>query len=196
VVVGLFVVLQTVNLVENHFLTEGLVEGAVVVVGVDLQPEDCRLLVLLEALARVEQRRVREQQQQLYTKNHQSWHQSPSKGWYLRREPTQVLVKVGSVDFQQDFTRQPCLGLSATPRKASGFDHSYRQQSYSLNTPYVSTFNAPLTNEPYSKILGDFNLIHVNPYFSDSASLPATITHGLWLSLAATRCYVEMLKIL
>jgi hypothetical protein len=67
VVVGLFVVLQTVNLVENHFLTEGLVEGAVVVVGVDLQPEDCRLLVLLEALARVEQRRVREQQQQLYT---------------------------------------------------------------------------------------------------------------------------------
>jgi hypothetical protein len=42
-----------VNLVENHFLTEGLVEGAVVVAGVDLQPEDCRLLVLLEALAGV-----------------------------------------------------------------------------------------------------------------------------------------------
>jgi hypothetical protein len=35
-----------------------------------------------------------------------------------------------------------------------------------LNTPYVSTFNAPLTNEPYSKIFGDFNPIHVNSYFS------------------------------
>jgi hypothetical protein len=58
-----------------------------------------------------------------------------------------------------------------------------------LNTPYVSTFNAPLTNEPYSKIFGDFNPIHVNPYFSDFASLPATITNGLWLS-AATR-YVK-----
>ena len=48
------------------------------------------------------------------------------------RNQLKVLVKVGSVDFQQD---QPCLGLSATPWKASGFDHSYRQRSYSLNTP-------------------------------------------------------------
>src|SRR6266446_228356 len=49
---------------------------------------------------------------------------------------------------------------------------------------------APLTNEPYSKISGDSNPIHTNPYFSDFASLPATITHGLWSS-AATRRYVE-----
>jgi hypothetical protein len=54
-------------------------------------------------------------------------------------------------------------GLSATPRKASGFDHSYSQRSYSLNTPYVSTFNAALTNEPYSK--SSEISIHVNPYF-------------------------------
>jgi hypothetical protein len=41
--------------------------------------------------------------------------------------------------------------------------------AHSLNTPDVSiTFNAPLTNEPYSKISasGDFNPIHVNPYSS------------------------------
>jgi acyl dehydratase len=30
----------------------------------------------------------------------------------------------------------------------------------------------------------------VNPYFSDFASLPATITHGMWSS-AATRHFVE-----
>ena len=49
---------------------------------------------------------------------------------------------------------------------------------YSLNTPDINTtFNAPLTNKPYLKISGDFNPIHVNPYFSDFASLPATITH-------------------
>jgi MaoC like domain len=65
---------------------------------------------------------------------------------------------------------------------------------YSLNTPDISTtFNAPLTNEPYSKIstlYTSINPIHVNPYFSDFASLPATITHGMWSS-AATRSYVE-----
>lgn len=53
-----------------------------------------------------------------------------------------------------------------------------------------STFRAPSTNEPYSKISRDFNPIHVNPYFSDFASLPATITHGMWSS-AATRKFVE-----
>jgi len=60
-----------------------------------------------------------------------------------------------------------------------------------LTNPEISTsFSAPVTNEPYSKISGDFNPIHINPYFSDFASLPATITHGLWSS-AATRRYVE-----
>jgi fatty acid synthase subunit beta len=53
-----------------------------------------------------------------------------------------------------------------------------------------TSFKAPFSNEPYSKISGDFNPIHVNPYFSDFASLPATITHGMWSS-AATRCFVE-----
>ena len=61
---------------------------------------------------------------------------------------------------------------------------------YSLNIPDVSTtFNAPLTNKPYSKISGDFNPIHVNPYFSDSASFPATITHGMWSSAANLQCH-------
>jgi fatty acid synthase subunit beta len=60
-----------------------------------------------------------------------------------------------------------------------------------LTNPEISaSFSAPVTNEPYSKISGDFNPIHINPYFSDFASLPATITHGLWSS-AATRRYVE-----
>ena len=43
-----------------------------------------------------------------------------------------------------------------------------------LTDPNVST----MFNEPYAKIPGDFNPIHINLYFSDLASLPATITHG------------------
>jgi fatty acid synthase subunit beta len=74
----------------------------------------------------------------------------------------------------------------------------------------ASTFTTPKTNEPYSMVSGDFNpyvlqcyrsddthsspspfrSIHINPYFSDLAVLPGTITHGLWSS-AATRKYVE-----
>ena len=53
-----------------------------------------------------------------------------------------------------------------------------------------SLYRAPSTNEPYSKISGDFNPIHMNPYFAAFATLPGTITHGMFTS-AATRRYVE-----
>jgi phosphopantetheine--protein transferase-like protein len=45
-----------------------------------------------------------------------------------------------------------------------------------------SPFNAPLINEPYSKIFGDFNPIHVNP---------SPILH-LSLLLAMTRGYLQV----
>ena len=66
------------------------------------------------------------------------------------------------------------------------FDNAYTLTN--ANAP--ATFNAPVTNEPYSQISGDYNPIHINPYFSDLASLPGTIAHGMWSS-AATRKYVE-----
>ena len=43
----------------------------------------------------------------------------------------------------------------------------------------------------YAGASGDFNPIHINPYFADFAALPGTITHGMWSS-AATRRYVEV----
>ncbi|KAF8753393.1 fatty acid synthase [Rhizoctonia solani] len=55
---------------------------------------------------------------------------------------------------------------------------------YSLTSSAVSSsFIAPATNEPYSKTSGDYNPIHINPYFSDYAVLPGTITHGMCLVL-------------
>jgi len=66
----------------------------------------------------------------------------------------------------------------------------FENSGYSLTSSSPATYTAPSTNEPYSKISRDFNPIHINPYFSDFASLPATITHGMWSS-AATRKYVE-----
>jgi fatty acid synthase subunit beta len=53
-----------------------------------------------------------------------------------------------------------------------------------------SLYRAPSTNAPYSKVSGDYNPIHTNPYFATFASLPGTITHGMFTS-ATTRQYVE-----
>lgn len=108
------------------------------------------------------------------------------------RNQLKVLVKVGSVSFQQDDSQgNPVLAYLQRHGTPQGLTTNLPNDGYSLSTPDVSTgYNAPLTNEPYSKVSGDFNPIHINPYFSDFASLPGTITHGLWSS-AATRRYVE-----
>lgn len=107
------------------------------------------------------------------------------------RNQLKVLVKVGSIDFQQDDSQgNPVLAYVQRHGAPQGLSTPLANDGYTLSTAVGTTFNAPLTNEPYSKISGDFNPIHINPYFSDFASLPATITHGLWSS-AATRRYVE-----
>ncbi|KAF5337910.1 hypothetical protein D9758_013124 [Tetrapyrgos nigripes] len=113
-------------------------------------------------------------------------------GQIFVRDQLKNYVKVGSVDFQQvDSHGNPVLAYLQRHGKPQGLMVPLPNDGYSLTKNDGTTvFNAPLTNEPYSTISGDFNPIHVNPYFSCYASLPATITHGLWSS-AATRRYVE-----
>lgn len=106
------------------------------------------------------------------------------------RNQLKALVLVGSVDLQQDHCRgTPVVAYIQRHGSPQGLATPLANDGYTLSSGAI-TFNAPFTNEPYSAISGDFNPIHVNPYFSDYASLPATITHGLWSS-AATRRYVE-----
>ncbi|KAI0749711.1 fatty acid synthase [Daedaleopsis nitida] len=107
------------------------------------------------------------------------------------RDQIKRLVKVGSVDFLQDDSRgNPVVSYLQRHGKAQGLVSPLSNDGYTLASGSSTTFTSPATNEPYSKISGDFNPIHVNPYFSDYASLPGTITHGMWSS-AATRKYVE-----
>jgi fatty acid synthase subunit beta len=108
------------------------------------------------------------------------------------RDQLKALVKVGIVDFQRDDSQgNPVLAYLQRFGSPQGLVVPLPNDGYRLTkTKESTTFNAPLTNEAYSQVSGDFNPIHVNPYFSDYASLPATITHGLWSS-AATRRYVE-----
>ena len=108
------------------------------------------------------------------------------------RDQIKRLVKVGTVDYLNDDSRgNPVLEYIKRHGKAEGQVCPLPNEGYTMPTPPGTTvFTSPATNEPYSKISGDFNPIHVNPYFSDFASLPGTITHGMWSS-AATRRYVE-----
>ncbi|KAJ7067175.1 fatty acid synthase [Mycena amicta] len=111
-------------------------------------------------------------------------------GQIFVRNQLKELVPVGSVDFHQDDCRgNPVVAYIQRHGVAQGLSVPLPNDGYTLSSAPIA-FHAPLTNEPYSKISGDFNPIHINPYFSDYASLPATITHGLWSS-AATRRYVE-----
>jgi fatty acid synthase subunit alpha len=108
------------------------------------------------------------------------------------RDHLKRLVKVGTIDFEQDGCQgNPVVAYLQRHGTPQGQPTPLANDGYNLTHTAVSpVFLAPLTNEPYSKISGDFNPIHVNPYFSDYASLPATITHGMWSS-AATRRFVE-----
>ena len=49
---------------------------------------------------------------------------------------------------------------------------------------------SPASNETYARVSGDYNPIHVSRSFAQYASLPGTITHGMYSS-AAVRSLVE-----
>ena len=107
------------------------------------------------------------------------------------RDQLKRLVKVGSVDFLQDDSRgNPVLAYLQRHGVQQGSPSPLPNEGYTMSKADSTTFSTPSTNEPYSKISGDFNPIHVNPYFADYAALPGTITHGMWSS-AATRRYIE-----
>ncbi|OBR05648.1 Fatty acid synthase [Colletotrichum higginsianum IMI 349063] len=57
--------------------------------------------------------------------------------------------------------------------------------THQLPTPGPSTkarIRIPWSNEPYSRVSGDYNPIHTSPLFAQIAGLPGTITHGMYCS--------------
>ena len=106
------------------------------------------------------------------------------------RDQLKTLIPVATVDY----TNSVSIGNPVTAylqRHGIAQDQPVLfDNAYTLTNGHLpATFTAPATNEPYSQTSGDYP-IHVNPYFSDFASLPSTITHGM-RSSAATCKYVE-----
>ncbi|EPQ31808.1 fatty acid synthase [Pseudozyma flocculosa PF-1] len=103
------------------------------------------------------------------------------------------LVEVARIDYSAD---APSVGNPVLDY-VRRFGRDATDDAVPLDTAYelghaksVRTFYAPASNEAYSRASGDFNPIHVNPYFASLAGLPGTITHGMFTS-AATRRFVE-----
>lgn len=112
-------------------------------------------------------------------------------GAIYERDVLKQLVKVGSVNFSQDDSRgNPVVAYLQRTGQPQGLVVPLSGEGYTMTPSANTVYKSPATNEPYSKVSGDFNPIHINPYFADLASLPGTITHGMWSS-AATRRYIE-----
>ena len=116
-------------------------------------------------------------QSQVSFKDKTAYHNVSVSGDIFIQNQLKVLIKVSCVDFQQDDSQgNPVLAYLQHHGTAQGLTTPLTK-CYSLNTPDVSTtFNAPLTNKPYSKISTPFML-----------TLTSLILH-LSLLLSLTEC--------
>jgi fatty acid synthase subunit beta len=86
---------------------------------------------------------------------------------------------MGYVDEEDDCHGNPVLAYVQRHGTAEGTLTRLPGDGYTMNND-TGVFTTPFSNEPYPQVSGDFDPIHVNPYFSDFASLPGVITHGTW----------------
>ncbi|KAJ1994195.1 fatty acid synthase alpha subunit Lsd1 [Dimargaris cristalligena] len=107
---------------------------------------------------------------------------------------TKVFVPVAKVHYSASESQgNPVTAYLARVGQPMEQPHYFDNGGYSVmpvGEEFSSVVNAPASNTAYANVSGDFNPIHVNPYFSDLADLPGTITHGMWTS-ASTRKFVE-----
>lgn len=104
-------------------------------------------------------------------------------------------VKVATIEYvSEGLTRgNPVVSYLETHGKAlDQISALEKPHTLASSSSQPSIFTTPTSNQSYSTVSGDVNPIHTNPYFSDFAGLPGTITHGMWTS-AATRRYVEQI---
>ncbi|KAI8872143.1 fatty acid synthase [Ramicandelaber brevisporus] len=113
---------------------------------------------------------------------------------------TKEFVQVATVDYECgeshgnpviEYLRRVGQPIEQAVYFANGGYSTIPASSSSDAASSPSLVHAPTSNKPYAGVSGDFNPIHVNPYFSDLAELPGTITHGMWTS-ASTRKFVEI----
>lgn len=113
-------------------------------------------------------------------------------GAYITGSDSQNPTKVATISYASSGSTKgnPVIEYLKRTGTAINATHLFPSGGYTLKDDGASELRTPSTNQPYSDASKDVNPIHANPYFSDLASLPGTITHGMWSS-AATRSVVE-----
>ena len=111
-------------------------------------------------------------------------------GQVLLELPTKEIIQVASVDYTAGISHgNPVTDYLERYGKSIEQPVNFENPiPLSGKTPLV--LRAPASNETYARVSGDFNPIHVSRVFASYASLPGTITHGMYSS-AAVRSLVE-----
>lgn len=104
--------------------------------------------------------------------------------------PTKEVIEVGTVDYEAGVSHgNPVTDYFA--RNGQTIEQNVKfENAIPLSSGEELTSKAPSTNEPYAKVSGDYNPIHVSRVFASYANLPGTITHGMYSS-GSIRSLVE-----
>lgn len=109
------------------------------------------------------------------------------QGKILMELPTKETVEIGLVDYEAGESHgNPVIDYLSR-------NGSTLEQKVNLENAIpiaVRDTQSPSTNEPYARVSGDLNPIHVSRHFAAYANLPGTITHGMYSS-ATVRALVE-----
>ncbi|RCH93518.1 beta subunit of fatty acid synthetase, partial [Rhizopus stolonifer] len=132
---------------------------------------------------------------ELKYKNKKVFASVKTTGTVVMQLSTKEFVEIAKVEYESGESHgNPVIEYLKRNAQEIEQAHFFENGGYSVmpsQSTYSSVVHAPASNEPYANVSGDFNPIHVNPYFADLALLPGTITHGMWTS-ASTRKFVEI----
>ena len=112
-------------------------------------------------------------------------------GQVLLELPTKEVIQVASVDYYAGVSHGNPV-IDYLQRFGTSIEQPVDFENpipLSGKTPLV--LRAPVSNETYARVSGDYNPIHVSRVFAEYANLPGTITHGMYSS-AAVRGLVEI----
>jgi len=126
----------------------------------------------------------------VHFKNKTVFSQVETVGEVLLELPTKEVIQVASVNYQAGVSHGNPV-VDYLQRYGSSIEQPVNFENpipLSGKTPLV--LRAPASNEPYARVSGDYNPIHVSRVFASYANLPGTITHGMYSS-AAVRSLVE-----
>ncbi|EHL02144.1 putative Fatty acid synthase subunit beta [Glarea lozoyensis 74030] len=126
----------------------------------------------------------------VHFKNETVFDSVETRGQVLLELPTKEVIQVASVEYEAGVSHGNPV-IDYLERHGSSIEQPVNfENAIPLNGKTPLLLKAPASNEPYAKVSGDYNPIHVSRVFAAYANLPGTITHGMYSS-AAVRSLVE-----